>query len=217
MDDFKRLLDGYAEFRATTYAENQGLYRELAEHGQSPHTMVIACCDSRVDPSVIFDAAPGTLFVVRNVANLVPPYEPHGDYHGTSAALEFAVVGLGVTSIVVLGHAQCGGVRAFFRGTYDYAASDLFIGKWMSIMKAARGIALSHRGDQDPASAQRALEQAAIAISLDNLRSFPFVNERLRTGKLSLHGAYFDIGDGLLYAYQEQDGCFRPLNAPHAD
>lgn len=216
MDGFKRLLDGYAKFRATTYPENQALYRELADRGQSPHTMVIACCDSRVDPTIIFGAAPGTLFVVRNVANLVPPYEPHGDYHGTSAALEFAVIGLGVTSIVVLGHAHCGGVQAFLEGSYDGASSGLFIAKWMSIMKAAHGLALSLRADEDPGTAQRALEQAAVAISLENLQSFPFVSEGLQAGRLSLHGTYFDIGAGTLYAYQEHDKSFHPLGQPDA-
>ena len=212
MDEFDELLTGYGTFRDTTYEENRRLYRDLAEHGQDPKVMVVACCDSRVDPTTVFNAPPGSLFVVRNVANLVPPYEPHGDYHGTSAALEFAVTGLGVRSIVVLGHASCGGVRAFLDGAYDRAASGRFIAKWMSIMKAALSIALTEGRSRDAESTQRVLEQAAIGISLENLETFPFVKERLEDGTLSLHGAYFDIGTGTLYRYRADEKSFVPVD-----
>ena len=217
MSDLTELVEGYKRFRSTTYPEKQSDYRVLAEQGQSPGTMVIACCDSRVDPTIIFGAGPGSLFVVRNVANLVPPFEPQGDYHGTSAALEFAVTGLRVKRILVLGHARCGGIRAFLESRYDGTASDLFIGKWMSIMKPARGYALAARRKDDSEDAQRTLEKAGIGISLDNLRTFPFVQEALRAGSLSLHGAYFDIGSGVLYRYREADESFLPFDEAMSD
>lgn len=211
VDRLESLLKGYGEFRSTTYAGYRDLYAELSEHGQSPEIMVIACCDSRVEPSAIFNAAPGALFVVRNVANLVPPYEAGGDYHGTSAALEFAVVGLGIKRIVVLGHAKCGGVKAFLDNAETNAPTGRFIDKWMSILEPARALALAHKDHAGADAAQRALEQAAIGVSIDNLKTFPFVRERLEAGELTLHGGYFYIGTGTLLAYREADRSFEPV------
>lgn len=211
LDSLARLARGYAQFQATTYPENRTLYQELFERGQAPETMVIACCDSRADPAIIFDAQPGELFVVRNVANLVPPYEPHGDYHGTSAALEFAVTSLAVRNIVVLGHAKCGGIRAFLEGTFDPAASGAFIGKWMGIMKVARGEVLAQTRGQSSAERQRALELASIVTSLENLATFPFVRAAVEAGRLHLHGAYFSIASGQLTVYRPEQGDFVPF------
>ncbi|MBM3525519.1 MAG: carbonic anhydrase, partial [Alphaproteobacteria bacterium] len=180
------------------------------DEGQTPSIMVIACCDSRVDPATIFSAGPGELFVVRNVANLVPPWEPHGDYHGTSAALEFAVTSLGVRDIVVLGHGQCGGIGAFLANLHGRGASGGFIGKWMSLLNAARGEAL-RTAAESPDELQRALEFAGIRQSLDNLRTFPFVREGLDNGSLRLHGGWFAIASGKLLAMDQSSGVFEPV------
>ena len=201
MKNIPHLYDGYRSFRAETFPANRGLYRDLVAHGQSPRVMVISCCDSRVDPTTIFNARPGELFMVRNVANLVPPYEPQGEYHGTSAALEFAVTGLQVEHIVVLGHAFCGGVKAFLEGLYGPDPERPFITRWMSLL----GPALTHLSEtsamRDAEEARRALELASVKHSLANLKTFPFVKERMADGRLALHGAFFDIERGLLLEY----------------
>ncbi len=195
------LQAGYLAFRKTVWPEQQSLYRRLARRGQNPPAMVIACSDSRVDPALIFNAGPGDLFVVRNVANLVPPCEHGGLYHGTSAAIEFAVTGLGVRTILVLGHSGCGGIAACLAG--EPAPGESFIGLWMSNLAGLR---------HDVATAdcpQRALEQRAVAHSLDNLTSFPFVAERVRAGSLGLHGAWFDIESGRLFWLDRDGRAFR--------
>src|SRR5437763_112787 len=161
----KRLLEGYRTFTSQRLPAEQSRYRDLAERGQSPEIMVIGCCDSRVSPEVIFDAGPGELFVVRNVANLVPPYAPDDSYHGVSAALEFAVGALRVKHIVVLGHAGCGGVRAFAEPSPPLSPGD-FIGKWMSLIAPAAA-KLGPPGDVPPADYLARLEQASIVSTLD--------------------------------------------------
>src|SRR5512144_1174838 len=170
-----RLIQGYDAFRTGRLPAEQNRYRELAERGQSPEVMVIGCCDSRVSPEVIFDAHPGELFVVRNVANLVPPYAPDGAYHGVSAALEFAVGALRVKHIVVLGHARCGGVRAFAEDAEPLSPGD-FIGKWMELMAPAVAKA-GPRGTEPFVEYLARLEQASIVNSLDNLLTFPRLRE----------------------------------------
>ncbi len=211
MRDIAELVEGYRRFLATRYAQEAALYRELAETGQAPKTMVIACCDSRADPATIFSAGPGQLFIVRNVANLVPPFEPHGDYHGTSAALEFAVTGLAVETIVVMGHARCGGVAAYLNGIYDRTAPRGMIGRWMSLLNAARTDALRAAAGAPIEAQQLALEQASIRHSIENLQTFPFIRERLDDGRLRLRGAYFDIADGRLLALDPESGRFQPV------
>ncbi|MEE8099506.1 MAG: carbonic anhydrase, partial [Hyphomicrobium sp.] len=207
-------------FQANLNPPETDLYRSLAEEGQAPKTRVIACCDSRVDPAAIFNAGPGELFVVRNVANLVPPFEPHGDYHGTSAALEFAVNGLEVETILVMGHARCGGVRAFLDGHRQHSAKRGFIDRWMSLLNAARTQVLRERAEATIESEQKALEHASVRQSIENLTSFPFIKERLANGRLRLRGAYFDISDGKLLALDPESDRFEPLdhwlNAPPA-
>jgi carbonic anhydrase len=205
-----RLCDGYRSFRNGRLATEQGRYRDLAEGGQSPETMVIGCCDSRVSPEVIFDARPGELFVVRNVANLVPPYSPDGAYHGVSAALEYAVQVLRVRHIVVLGHARCGGIRAFA----DDAPGGDFIGKWISLLAPAAAT-VSPRAEA-PGSYLTRLEQASILTSLDNLQLFPFVRAQCERGRLSLHGAYFDVASGELLALDSATGRFVAVTPPSA-
>jgi carbonic anhydrase len=189
MDD---LIAGYRRFREDTWPREKARFEALAAMGQRPRTMVIACSDSRVDPQMIFAAAPGELFVVRNVANLVPPYMPDAAFHGTSAALEFAVRVLQVEQVVVLGHALCGGVRALLEGAPPEARD--FVAGWMSIAQAARGKALRC----DPADRQEACEHEAVRITLANLMTFPWVAEAVAEGRLTLHGAHFGVATGKL-------------------
>lgn len=211
MRDIPELVNGYKNFLTQSYPQQKELYRALAETGQEPKTMVIACCDSRADPAVIFSAGPGEIFVVRNVANLVPPHEPHGDYHGTSAALEFAVEGLGVQTILVMGHARCGGIQAFLDGMYEPADPPGFIDRWMTLLNPARTEALRELRDAPTERKQEALEQAGIRHSLENLMTFPCIKERVADGRLQLRGAYFDIADGTLLALDPESGKFVPI------
>lgn len=203
----RRLIEGFQNFRENLWPESRALFRALADKGQAPSVMVIACADSRVDPQMIFSAAPGEIFTVRNVANLVPPYAPNSDYHGTSAALEFAVRLLVVEHIVVLGHADCGGVRALMRGP-DPAASSDFIDSWMRIAAAARARALVRTGG-NALTAQHACEHESVKVSLENLMTFPWIRERVTSGKLQLHGCYFSIESGQLLLLDDS-GEFRP-------
>lgn len=200
-----RLLDGYRRFRAETWPEARARFEELAASGQRPHTLVIACSDSRVDPQMIFSAGPGELFVVRNVANLVPPYMPDAAFHGTSAAVEFAVRVLGVDRIVVMGHALCGGIGALLGGAPDQARD--FVAGWIGIAERARAAAL--RCD-DPVAAQEAAEQEAIRISLDNLLTFPWLAEAVAGGRLELRGAHFGVATGRLLVLDPATGAFAP-------
>jgi carbonic anhydrase len=212
MHDVKRLVDGYRKFRDEKFLPQRQVFETLARHGQRPRTMIIGCCDSRVDPTSVFSAGLGELFILRNVANLVPPYEPHGDFHGTSAAIDFAVSDLGVEDIVVLGHAGCGGIKAYLDGIYDPDKDGgVFIQKWMSLLNAARGTVIANNPDQSPAVRQRELEQAGVISSLGNLMSFSFVAERVAAGTLSIHGAYFDIASGDLQTYDRRERCFKSL------
>lgn len=200
-----RLIDGFRRFREIYYREHRELFETLAR-GQAPRVMVVGCSDSRVDPALIFDAAPGEIFTVRNVANLVPPYAPSASYHGTSAALEFAVRALQVEHVVVLGHARCGGIGALLR-QQEAAAWD-FIPAWMAIARPARERALAAGGL--PEAAQRACEHEAIKVSLGNLMTFPWVRERVERGSLALHGCYFDLEVGELLRLGAT-GAFEPV------
>ena len=204
----KQLTHGYRAFLGERFARERSRYQALAARGQRPEVMIVGCCDSRVSPEVIFDASPGELFVVRNVANLVPPYAPDGDYHGTSAALEFAVQALRVKHIVVLGHAHCGGIRAFADEAAPLSAGD-FIAKWMTLIAPAAE-RVGPRGSDMPDYLAR-LERAAIEQSLTNLLSFPDVRQRVESGSLALHGAYFGVADGVLLVRDPRDGTFAPV------
>lgn len=199
----QRLLDGYSAFRDGRLPQERARFEEMAENGQKPEIMIIACCDSRVSPEVIFDARPGELFVVRNVANLVPPYSPDGELHGTSAALEFAVQALRVKHIVVMGHGRCGGVHAFVRRTRNPELEDDalspgdFIGKWMTLITPAAESLPAQDTESDHDYAER-LAIASIRNSIENLLTFPCVNILHGRGKIQLHGAMFDVTKGLL-------------------
>lgn len=190
------ILAGYHRFRDSRYPAERERYRQLEEDGQRPRTMVVACSDSRSGPEAVFDAGPGELFVVRNVAALVPVYAPDARNHAASAALEFAVLALGVRSIVVMGHGRCGGVAAALDDHAPLAASD-FIGTWVAGLRDLAG-RLEPSEREDPARSRRALELRSIEQSLVNLRTFPWIRSREASGSLSLHGAWFDIGLGEL-------------------
>ena len=196
-----RLLNGYRRFRRNRWPERRRQFETLADTGQRPRALVISCADSRVDPGMIFDAGPGELFVVRNVANLVPPFAPDGAWHGTSAALEYAVRILEVPDILVMGHAMCGGVRALLEGA-PADASD-FIAPWIRLAAPARDRALART---DILDRQLCCEQETIRLSLANLLTFPWIASRLAAGTLRLHGAHFDIRAGELSLLGEQDG-----------
>jgi len=201
------LLSGYRSFRDGRYAREHARYRSLAAHGQRPEVMVIACSDSRSAPETIFNAAPGEIFVVRNVANLVPPYEPDGAPDGISAALEFAVQSLKVRHVVVLGHGRCGGIRAALRPAAEPLSPDDFIGTWMKLLgPAANEIAANARLTEE--ERQTALERASIRHSVSNLRTFPFVSDLESRDRLSLHGAWFDIAGGALWTMNPATGEF---------
>lgn len=212
MADFNALLDGYRRFRETRWASERERWQQLKE-GQSPRVMVIACSDSRVDPAQILDTNPGEIFVVRNVANLVPPYEPDRAYHGVSAALEFAVTQLMVEEIIVMGHAYCGGCAAALTGQFtgtDYGEGG-FIARWIDMLADARTKVRTTFPEPFERPAFREMEHEGVRVSLRNLRTFPWVLERERAGSLALHGAFFGIGNGLLHVLDERTGAFAPV------
>jgi carbonic anhydrase len=206
-----QLIDGYRTFTSQRLPTEQSRYRELFERGQSPEVMVIGCCDSRVSPEVIFDAGPGELFVVRNVANLVPVYASDGGVHGVSAALEYAIQVLKVKHIVVLGHAQCGGIRAFVDNAAPLSPNH-FIGRWMSMfIKPDEKVEIrDHETMQDFVTR---IEKAAVFRSLENLLTFPFVQAAVERGALQLHGAYFGVAQGSLSVLDPAAKEFRPVTA----
>ncbi|GGH62119.1 carbonic anhydrase [Frigidibacter albus] len=202
------LIQRYQGWRATTFTENRVWYRRLAEDGQHPRAMVISCCDSRVHVTSIFGADTGEFFIHRNVANLVPPYAPDGDYHGTSAAVEYAVTALKVAHLIVMGHSQCGGVR----GCHDMCSGQApeleertsFVGRWMDILRPGyERVAGLPEGERI-----RALEQQAVLISLENLMGFPFVKAAVESQEMSIHGLWNNIGDGTLMQYDPASGGF---------
>jgi carbonic anhydrase len=208
----KDLVRGYRRFRRAAWPRERERFEALAEHGQHPRAMVVACCDSRVDPQMIFNAAPGELFVVRNVANLVPPYGPDAAHHGTSAALEFGVRVLKVRDLVVCGHGLCGGITALLEGPPEPAGD--FIGSWMALASEAlervRKAAPGAAGEE----LRRLCERETVRLSLENLLSFPWIDAAVRQGELRLHGCFFAVRDGILEQLDES-GAFVPV--PLAD
>lgn len=210
MKSFADLIDGYRNFRTGAWSTQRERWSELAE-GQAPQVMVIACSDSRVDPTQIFDADPGEIFVVRNVAAMVPPFETTPGNHGVSAALEFAVQFLNVREIVVMGHGLCGGCKAAL--TQDLHGTEPgrggFIANWIAMLDDVRDPIAAELGTEGR-TAERAMEQAAVKVSLANLRTFPCVQEKEENGSLKLHGAFFAISDGVLHLLDETTGEFVP-------
>ena len=207
----KHLLEGYKAFATQRLPTEQNRFRELSVKGQSPQVMVIGCCDSRVSPEVIFDAGPGELFVVRNIANLVPTYQPDQNAHGVSAALEYAVTVLKVKHIVVLGHAQCGGIRAFVDKIEPLTPGD-FIGKWMQ-MFIKPGEVVEQRDHESMAQFVERIEKAAVFRSLENLMTFPFVRKAVESGQMQTHGAYFGVAEGSLFVLDKAAKEFKNARA----
>ncbi len=212
MPEFAALIEGYHRFRAGAFPTQKERFDRLAKEGQSPRLMVIACSDSRVDPAQIFDVDPGEIFVVRNVAALVPPFETSPGYHGVSAALEFAVQVIGVRQILVMGHGMCGGCSvALSREMHGAEPGEGgFIANWIGLLDQARGTVAAAHGTHGDA-AQRAMEQAAVEVSLANLRTFPCIRRKEREGTLKLRGAFFAISDGVLHLLDETAGQFLPV------
>lgn len=210
MPEIAQFIDGFRRFRARYFSGEARLFSRLRE-GQSPSTLVVACSDSRVDPALVLDADPGDLFMVRNVANLVPPYEPGGGQHGVSAALEFGVRVLGVRHVVVMGHAKCGGIHALLAGTQGE-----FVPRWMSIAAAARAEVLAAPPGPEPGQRERALEFAAMRLSLRNLAGFPWVRDAVEAGRLDLHAWYFDLEVGELLRVPAGGGEPEVLCGPDA-
>jgi carbonic anhydrase len=200
----QHLIEGYRIFREKRWPELRALHRRLAERGQSPRVLVIACSDSRVDPATIFNAGPGELFVIRNVANLAPPFEEGAGYHGVSAAIEFGVLQLKVETILVLGHAQCGGVAAALSDRPR--DPDSFLDRWVGLLDPAKGRIDAHSGD-----AHAALEYESIRVTLENLATFPFVREAIRDRGLRLAGARYGVADGGLELLDPDSGAFQPI------
>lgn len=211
MTDFSDMIDGYRRFRTTGWAQQRERWTELSE-GQSPRVMVIACSDSRVDPAQIFDTSPGEIFVVRNVAALVPPFETTPGRHGVSAALEFAVQVLKVGEIVVMGHGKCGGCKAALSHDLKDAppGEGGFIHHWIELLDDAREKVVAQYGERRDRDAERAMEQEGVKVSLANLRSFPCVRHKEKAGELKLIGSFFAISDGQLHVLDEATGAFSP-------
>jgi carbonic anhydrase len=206
------LVTGYRSFMHGRYTPERQRYQDLADRGQNPETLVIACCDSRAAPEIIFDTRPGEIFVMRNVANLVPPYKPDGEYHATSAALEYAVQALKVKHIVVMGHGRCGGIKAALDPAAEPLSPGDFIGRWMGLLApAAEAVGANAWMTRDERGT--ALERISIRNSIQNLRTFPCVKILEQKGRLSLHGAWFDISTGELWAMDPQTGDFARVGA----
>ncbi len=207
-----QFIEGFQRFQEKYFAGDKGLYDQLS-NGQNPTTLLIGCCDSRVDPALLLDCDPGDIFVIRNVANLVPPCNETGNQQGVSAAIQFAVEALRVERIIVMGHEKCGGIRALMQG-YQPSRKIDFIGRWMRIVEPVKQQVLSRLSHCSSEVQNHACELGAIILSLNNLRSFPWVKEREQRGELALHGWYFDMTHGALLAYSDRTDSFLPMVCP---
>jgi len=212
MNPIDKLTAGFKDFRDGRFQEQRTEYETLVDGGQHPKVAVVACADSRVDPAIVLQADPGDLFIVRNVANLVPPYEREGHYHGTSAALEYAVEHLQVGHLVILGHAHCGGVRSLFEKRAAEDESDRFVPPWMSLVKSAYLRIEGTMPDAPQEVKAQHCEQSAVLVSLENLMTFPFIRERVGDGRLRLHGWYIDIRSCTLRVYDPIKQHFEPVD-----
>lgn len=214
MSDIEKFVSGFKRFQDNYFGKDRNLYEQL-KHSQHPRALVVACCDSRVDPAILTGSEPGDIFVVRNVANLVPPRECGGGYHGVSAALEFAVCHLNVEHIIVLGHSQCGGIRALMRDAGECEGSE-YVAKWVRIAAPVREKVRRELPHETFDLQAHACEQAAILQSLENLLTFPWIAQRVSTGDLSIHGWYFDLDHGELLGYDPTVKAFAPLKEGEA-
>jgi len=208
----REILNGYFKFREEVYPELRQLYHELATTGQSPSTLVITCADSRVEPGRLFSANPGELFVARNVANIVPPYSEEPGYQSVGAVVEFAVLGLEVDTILVMGHGMCGGIQALLEGDESRTGSAGYVHHWMAFAQSAREKVLRDHADDPQPVKQKALEEENVRLGLRNLMSYPWIKERVKAGKLELLGGHFSIEDGILYCCTLENGAFQAVS-----
>ena len=209
-ENLKYVLNGYKNFREKYDVEYKDLFQEL-EKGQKPKILIVACSDSRVDPAIILNCKPGDLFVVRNVANLVPPYNNDGSHHGTSAALEFGITGLGIKHIIILGHSSCGGIRALVEGQFNHEKAENFIDKWMEIAKPELQEIIKKYPDQSIDNQITNCAKLALTKSLRNLTTFPWIQERIEKRELTIRSWYFNIDSGIIEEFDDQDGEFKQL------
>lgn len=207
----KKLIEGYLRFRNGVFKESEEFLKKLAEEGQSPKIALVSCCDSRVEPSIILDCGPGDLFVIRNVANLVPPCQGHNSYHGTSAALEFAVAELNVESVIVLGHTDCGGIKNLMDKSPS-SNPNSFISTWMMQLDGVRDKIIDNGHFKTDEARYHACEQYGILQSLENLMTFPWVEDRVKDGSLKLHGWYYDLNKSKLFAFQGEGEGFQGIS-----
>lgn len=205
------LVQRYHGWNATTFSENKSWYRRLADEGQRPRSMIISCCDSRVHVTQMFGADQGEIFLHRNIANLVPPFAPDGDYHGTSAAVEYAVTALKVSHLIVLGHSKCGGVKGFHEkclgNAPELSENTSFVGRWIDILKPG----YERLGGNDAEIDDNTLEKEGVLVSLENLMTFPFIQDAVESEQLTLHGLWTDIGAGGLEFFNAETGAFEAL------
>jgi carbonic anhydrase len=212
METLEKLIEGFEKFKQRYYIDEPSLYEELIDRGQTPKTLVIACCDSRVHPAQVLSTSPGEIFVARNVANLVPPFENDGKSHGTSAAIEFGVKHLKVRHIIVFGHGQCGGIKSLMAGGVG-SEEGSFIDPWMSTAMPTREKILENHSNKTFEDQCRICEQAVIEVSVKNLLSFPWINSRVEAGELEIHGWYFEIEKGILLELNQEDGTFSSIHS----
>jgi len=210
VDPLDKLLEGFRKFKQRYYIAEPELYEALVDRGQTPKTLVIACCDSRVHPAQVLNTSPGDIFVARNVANLVPPFEDDGKSHGTSAAIEYGVKHLKVKHIIVFGHGQCGGIKSLMAGGVN-SEDDSFINPWMSTAVHSREKILQNHAEKSFEEQCQLCEQAVIEVSVNNLLSFPWIKSRVDAGKLDVHGWYFEIEKGILFELKQDDGSFSSI------
>lgn len=206
----RELVEGFKRFRARHFELNDSLYQQLVKEGQTPKTLVVACCDSRVDPALVLDCEPGDLFVIRNVANLVPPSEDRAGHHGTTAAIEYAIRILAVEHIIVLGHAHCGGINTLVK-TGGVNNSDSYMSDWVCLAESARASVMAEMPNASIEEQMRVCEQRAILVSLENLMTFSWIKDRVERNELALHGCYFDIEQGQLLRFNTESDQFEVL------
>lgn len=212
--DIITLIEGYQKFRERHFNKTSSLFAELVHQGQRPKVLMIACSDSRVDPALVMNCQPGDLFVIRNVANLVPPYEADQSYHGTSAALEFGICVLGIQHVILFGHTQCGGIQTLLENTHKKCEPKSFLTKWMELAKAAHDATIERHAESSLEEKIILCGQYSLIHSLKNLESFPWIAERVNQDSLCLHAWNFDISRGILEEYDKKQNCFRVIQPP---
>ncbi|OJW48089.1 MAG: hypothetical protein BGO67_03415 [Alphaproteobacteria bacterium 41-28] len=212
--DILTLIEGYQTFREHYFDKENTAFADLVREGQRPKILMIACSDSRVDPAIVMNCQPGDLFVIRNVANLVPPYEEDLSYHGTSAALEFGICVLGIRHVILFGHTQCGGIQTLLEHSHEKCGPKSFLTKWMELAKAAHDAITEYHAESSMEEKIILCGQYSLINSLKNLKTFPWITERVNQNSLSLHAWNFDMSKGILEEYDEKENCFRAITSP---